>query len=149
MKTKFRPVAMLEDFLAKAFHLQAKGRKLLEVGFALFGATIGVLLLLLATLSAYKLNPYFWWIPWFPVFCWASWRFFIRYLLLKGAFACSWCGRLKLREKQTFNESGRPLNVCAQCEERSGGLGESVQRAHKVLDLLREEVAFVKKHSDE
>ena len=143
-----RPAARLKEWIAGKFHLEKKGRKLLETGFALGGATLGVAFIqLIATLLTSEFSFRMWgWtmVPWLPVAAWAWWRFFLRYLGSK-AFVCYHCGRLKVFRKLsqvlTYDRS-----ICLQCACRNREVIERIGNLTKELDLLLGDVEFLKKH---
>jgi len=144
MKIQFRPVAVLEDYIANAFRLKKKGRKLLGVGFALFGVLSGVLILQLATLLVCRSNLQLWWramIPWIPIFVWASWRFLIRYLHPE-AFVCEHCGRLKCLKARSPKYFGK-TKVCLECEKREVGFNERIGAMNRQLDIISEGLRLV------
>ncbi len=145
MKINFRPVAILENYIANIFRLENKGRKLLGVGFALSGTMAGVSILVLAGLLASGSSPHLWWkamLPWTPIAIWASWRFLLRYLHPK-AFVCERCGRLKCVKARSTQSTIERTQVCLECERRSGAMHRQLRGIHMELDKLLGDVGIV------
>jgi len=141
---------MLKHYIAGKFDLEKKGQKLIDAGFALFGVTIGVSILQMATLLACGSQLHLWWkamLPWFPIFCWASWRYLLRYLHTE-AFVCDHCGRLKCLKVKSEKYFGK-TKVCLRCEKRSEGFRQSIDEVKRKADLLLRDVEFAVKHSGE
>lgn len=140
---------MLKNYITRTFDLQKKGRKLLDVGSILSGITIGVSILQLATLLLCGSNLHLWWraiIPWIPIFAWAYWRFFIRYLH-PDAFVCEHCGRLKCPKARSPKYFGK-TKVCSACERREESLNACLASVNKQVNLLKEVLDFTKKYPD-
>ena len=149
MKIEFKPVVMLENYITQTFDLQKKGQKLLKVGFVLSGITVGVSIMQLAALLLCGSDLHLWWrsvIPWIPIFAWAYWRFFIRYLHPE-AFVCEHCGRLKCLKARSPKYFGK-TKVCSECEKREKSVNASLESVNKQLDLLKKDLAFVSKYPD-
>ena len=150
MKKRFKPVAMLEDYIAQTLHLEKKGRKLLSVIFALSGVTLVVSILQVLTLLVCGLPVHFFWratLPWLPIFGWALWRFFFRYLDQK-AFVCDHCGRLKGPKKLSPSCVGRIARICLQCEQRHSKFVESIDNVSRELEILRQGMELVTRFPD-
>ena len=143
----FRPIARMKELISRKFRLQRKGRKLLEIGFALFGTGVGILLLQLVTLHICKLDLHLWWramLSWIPVFVWASWRFFLRYLDQK-AFVCDRCERIKCHKHQSEKFFGK-TKVCRECERRGREVSERIDKIKKELDTICQGINLVGKY---
>ncbi len=142
-----RPVARLKEWITRTFRLQKKGRKLLEAGVALFGVTAGVSLLQMTALFTCGLGPQMWgriMLPWLPVFGWALWRFFLRYLDSE-AFVCDRCERLKCQKHQSEKFFGK-AKICRECERRGREVSERIDKIQKELDAICQGINLVGKY---
>ena len=134
------PLAKAEDFLVNLFNLQEKGRKLIRVGFIIFGTEALVSIVQLGFIRfTCHLSIYYWlwsmvWLS--PIFAYVGWRYFFRYLNPK-AFVCDRCGRLKL-PRHRHKDSTENHNVCAKCDDQRSVISGILKKVEHFAELLFE-----------
>jgi len=114
---ELKPIMELEYSISRTFCLREKGRKLLQVQVDLILSLLGVSLIQSATLVVLGVPLSRLWtamIPWVLPFCWAEYRYLIRYTP-KSVKLCDECHKPKCK-KHLSQRSSTTRIICLRCE---------------------------------
>ncbi|MCX6715894.1 MAG: hypothetical protein NT077_02645 [Candidatus Taylorbacteria bacterium] len=119
----FDPLTWIGDIVARIFHLEKFGRKMLSTSASVLAFIVTIFLVHFYDWAFYAS---------IPACAWALWRYVIRYFR-RNSYMCVKCGRLKC-------DTAGP--VCHECEKRGPSINALFAGIDQNLANLREAVAL-------